>query len=55
VWDLDGSGDVGIVDMLDLLAVWGGNPGGPPDFDGDGSVGIADFLELLANWGPCAG
>ena len=53
VWDLDGSGDVGIVDLLDLLAVWGSDPGGPPDFDGDGSVGITDFLELLANWGPC--
>ncbi len=55
VWDLDGSGDVGIVDLLDLLAVWASDPGGPPDFDGDGSVGITDFLELLANWGPCAG
>ncbi len=51
-WDLDGSGDVGIVDLLALLAAWDTKPGGPPDFDG-GGVGITDFLELLANWGPC--
>ena len=51
--DLDGSGDVGITDLLGLLAAWGTNPGGPPDFDGDGNVGITDLLEMLANWGPC--
>ena len=53
LWDLDGSRDVGIVDFLALLAAWGTDPGGPPDFNGDGNVGIEDFLELLANWGPC--
>lgn len=52
-WDLDGSGSVGIIDLLALLAAWGTNPGGPPDFDDDGSVGITDLLTLLANWGPC--
>jgi len=52
-WDLDNSGSVGIDDFLALLAQWGTDPGGPPDFDGDGIVGINDFLELLANWGPC--
>ncbi len=52
-WDDDGDGFVGITDFLNLLAVWGTDPGGPPDFDGDGDVGITDFLELLANWGPC--
>ena len=52
-WDLDGSGDVGIDDFLDLLAEWGTDPGGPPDFDGDGVVGINDLLTMLANWGPC--
>ncbi len=52
-WDLDGSGDVGINDFLDLLAQWGTDPGGPPDFDGSGDVGITDFLALLGNWGSC--
>ncbi|MCH8152249.1 MAG: FG-GAP repeat protein [Planctomycetes bacterium] len=53
LWDLDGTGTVGILDLLTLLAAWGSDPGGPPDFDGDGTVGILDLLTLLANWGPC--
>ncbi|MHC4591059.1 MAG: hypothetical protein ACYTAQ_17525 [Planctomycetota bacterium] len=51
-WDLDGGG-VGISDFLVLLAHWGTDPGGPPDFDADGAVGVTDFLLMLANWGPC--
>ncbi|MCH8343938.1 MAG: FG-GAP repeat protein [Planctomycetes bacterium] len=53
LWDLDANGSVGILDLLALLAAWGSDPGGPPDFDGDGTVGILDLLTLLANWGPC--
>ena len=52
--DLDGDGNVGILDLLALLAAWGSDPGGPPDFDGDGTVGILDLLTLLADWGSCA-
>ena len=52
-WDLDGDGSVGINDFLELIALWGTDPGGPPDFDGDGTVGITDFLELLTRWGDC--
>ncbi len=51
-WDLDCDG-VGITDLLALLAAWGTDPGGPPDFNGDGDVGITDLLILLAKWGPC--
>lgn len=53
IWDCgnDFDGNVGIVDLLELLAQWG-TPGSC-DFDGCGVVGITDFLELLANWGPC--
>ena len=51
--DIDGDGDVGILDFLALLAAWGPNPGHPADLDGDDVVGITDFLTLLANWGPC--
>ncbi len=51
--DLDGDGNVGTSDLLELLAAWGPNPGHPADFDGDGDVGTADLLALLANWGPC--
>lgn len=53
IWDLDADGLIGIIDFLALLAAWGNNPCGPPDFDGDGNVGITDLLQLLANWGPC--
>jgi len=35
-WDLDGTGNVGILDLLTLLVAWGTDPGGPPGFDGDG-------------------
>ncbi|MEE9297106.1 MAG: M12 family metallo-peptidase [Phycisphaerae bacterium] len=52
-WDLSGDGDVGVPDLLTLLAAWGTAPGGPPDFNNDGDVGVPDLLELLANWGPC--
>jgi hypothetical protein len=51
--DVDGDNNVGVTDFLALLAAWGTNPGGPPDFDGDGTVGVLDFLFLLARWGPC--
>ncbi len=53
--DLDGDGNVGILDLLALLSAWGPCSGDcPSDFNGDGIVGILDLLKLLANWGPCA-
>ena len=52
-WDLDGDGDVGVTDLLALLAAWGTNPLGPPDFDNDGDVGVTDLLALLGHWGSC--
>ena len=52
-WDLDEDSDVGIIDFLALLLLWGTYPGGPPDFDGDGGVGSTDFQALLGAWGPC--
>ncbi len=56
LWDLDGSGDVGVSDFLALLGAWGPCPPKgdcPADFDGSSDVGVSDFLELLGNWGPC--
>lgn len=52
-WDLDGDGEVGVVDFLALLAAWGPSAGNPADLDGDGAVNVMDLLVLLANWGPC--
>ncbi len=52
-WDLDGDCEVGVPDLLELILLWGTDPGGPPDFNGDGDVGVPDLLELILNWGPC--
>jgi hypothetical protein len=49
--DLDGDGNVGTADLLQLLATWG-QAGVPADFDG-GGVGTSDLLMLLSSWGPC--
>ena len=51
--DLDGDGNTGTADLLDLLSAWGPNPGHPADFNGDGVVATGDLLELLINWGLC--
>jgi hypothetical protein len=52
-WDLNADGEVGLADLLSLLAAWGPNPGDPADFDSDGEVGLSDLLALLARWGAC--
>ncbi len=54
--DLDGSGDVGVKDLLILLGAWGPCPPKedcPADFDDSGDVGVKDLLVLLGAWGPC--
>ncbi len=57
LWDMDGDGEVGIIDVLLLLATWGpcGNyclPGDcPGDFDGDCAVQVSDLLLMFQNWG----
>ena len=48
--DVDGSGSVGINDLLVMLDSWGNCQGCPADSTGDGVVGIDDLLALLANW-----
>ncbi len=53
--DLDGSGEVDIADLLQVLADWDAvvEPGAGSDIDGDGLVGFADLSAVLAAWGPC--
>ncbi len=50
--DANSDGEVGIQDLLGLLAAWGS---ADPAYDlvADGNVGIEDFLAMLALWGPC--
>ena len=40
-WDLNNDGEVGVPDLLMLLADW------------DNPYGVPELLELLAAWGPC--
>ncbi|MHC4947101.1 MAG: hypothetical protein ACYTG1_02410 [Planctomycetota bacterium] len=54
--DVDGNGDVGVNDLLAVLAAWGTCPGGlpcPEDVTGDLRVLVDDLLAVLAQWGPC--
>jgi len=52
--DLDGDGDVDVVDLLALLGDWGPCPDPPAecpaDLNGDGRVDVLDLLMLLGNW-----
>lgn len=50
--DADGSGFVGVKDLLVLLGAWGSDEC-TADFDDDGAVGVPDLLTLLGSWGPC--
>lgn len=50
--DLNMDGVVNVVDLLQMLSVWGacGAPC-PADLNGDGTVNVLDLLDLLAAWG----
>jgi CxxC motif-containing protein (DUF1111 family) len=47
--DLDGSGTIGIGDLLVVIAGWG--MPGPGDLDGSGTVGVDDVLWILQHYG----
>ena len=49
--DVDGDGDVDVVDLLAIIAAWGPCPGCPADVNGDGLVNVTDLLITIANWG----
>ena len=50
--DMDGSGDVGVDDVLAVLGAYGSNdPSG--DVNGDGTVNVDDILAVVAAFGPC--
>ncbi len=51
--DFDGSGQVDITDLLQLLAAWGPCASCAEDLNDDGVVNTVDLLAILAAWGPC--
>jgi len=52
--DLNGSGDVDVNDLLELIAQWGScGTICSADISGDGVVDVNDLLALIAAWGAC--
>jgi hypothetical protein len=53
--DIDQDGQVGLGDLLRVLAGWGGEGVADimPQPGGDGVIDFADLLEVLSAWGPC--
>lgn len=51
--DIDGSGVVGVDDLLAVIGDWGACSGCAADLNGDGTVGVDDLLEVIAGWGAC--
>jgi hypothetical protein len=51
--DFDGSGEVNVADLLEIIALWEAVGDRPQDLDGNGIVNVADLLILIAAWGPC--
>jgi hypothetical protein len=50
--DLDGSGHVGVDDLLLIIAAWGSDDA-ETDLSQDGIVGVDDLLIVIAGWGDC--
>ncbi|MCP3905926.1 MAG: S8 family serine peptidase [Planctomycetes bacterium] len=53
VADLDGSGDVGFGDILNIIGAWGPCVACPQDLDDSGDVGFGDILAVIGAWGSC--
>ncbi|NNF43538.1 MAG: vanadium-dependent haloperoxidase [Phycisphaerales bacterium] len=52
--DLDGSDDIGFLDLLTILSTWGPCTACAADLDGSGAVDFVDLLMVLSSWGPCS-
>ena len=52
--DLDENGDIGLGDLVRVLADWGTCLSCSADFNGSADVGVDDLLFVLSRWGPCA-
>jgi hypothetical protein len=50
--DIDGDGEVNVVDLVRLILAWGTNDPAV-DANGDGVVNVTDMIDLIVNWGTC--
>ena len=48
----DGSGTIGVDDLLSIIATWG-SADADADLNDDGIVGVDDLLIVIGGWGPC--
>ena len=49
--DVNGDGEIGVTDILAVIAQWGTN--GSADVNGDGEVDVSDLLLIVGSWGNC--
>lgn len=49
--DIDGDGQIGLKELLELLTSWGPCLYCDQDFNRDGRVGYAEVIRLMSNWG----
>lgn len=49
--DVNGDGEVGVDDLLQIIGNWGPCNGCDADVDGSGDVGVDDVLAVLGRWG----
>lgn len=52
--DLNGDGEVGLADLILVLADWGVCSGCNGDLDGTGEVTFFDLVAVLTSWGVCS-
>jgi hypothetical protein len=49
--DVDGDGDVDVIDLLLVIASFGPCPGCAADLNNDGVVNVVDIIAVLSHWG----
>jgi len=54
--DTNGSGEVNVEDLVNVILAWGEcGPPCPEDTNADGQVNVEDLVNVILAWGPCSG
>ena len=53
--DIDGSGSVDVIDLIEVIGAWGSCPNQccPSDINNDGDINVIDLIDVISAWGPC--